>query len=67
MQGSALVIATASIASPGFFPMVFSGSAGTEVKRHLATIVIGDPVSSTLLTLLVLPSLYARFFKEKSE
>ncbi|MDI6653902.1 hypothetical protein QMA67_13300 [Gluconobacter japonicus] len=33
--------------------MVFSGSAGTEVKRHLATIVIGDPVSSTLLTLLM--------------
>ncbi|GBR01115.1 efflux RND transporter permease subunit [Acetobacter oeni] len=54
------VIATASVASLGFFPMAFSGSAGAEVERPLATVVIGGLVSSTLLTLLVLPSLYAR-------
>lgn len=61
------VIATASVASLGFFPMAFSGSAGAEVERPLATVVIGGLVSSTLLTLLVLPTLYARFFKDKSE
>ncbi|WP_408744416.1 efflux RND transporter permease subunit [Acetobacter cerevisiae] len=56
------VIATASVASLGFFPMAFSGSAGAEVERPLATVVIGGLVSSTLLTLLVLPSLYALAF-----
>ncbi|GAN63334.1 cobalt/zinc/cadmium resistance heavy metal efflux pump protein CzcA [Acetobacter indonesiensis NRIC 0313] len=56
------VIATASVASLGFFPMAFSGSAGAEVERPLATVVIGGLMSSTLLTLLVLPSLYALAF-----
>lgn len=60
------VLATASVASLGFFPMSFSGSAGAEVERPLATVVIGGLVSSTVLTLLVLPVLYARFFKGKS-
>ncbi len=61
------VIATASVASLGFFPMAFSGNAGAEVERPLATVVIGGLISSTLLTLLVLPSLYAFFFKGKSK
>ncbi|GBQ95234.1 efflux RND transporter permease subunit [Asaia lannensis] len=56
------VLATASVASLGFFPMAFSGSAGAEVERPLATVVIGGLITSTLLTLLVLPLLYARFF-----
>lgn len=60
------VIATASVASLGFFPMAFSGSAGAEVERPLATVVIGGLVSSTILTLLVLPSLYALAFGRKS-
>lgn len=56
------VLATASVASVGFFPMAFSGSMGAEVERPLATVVIGGLVTSTLLTLLVLPSLYAKVF-----
>lgn len=54
------VIATALVASFGFLPMAISTSAGAEVERPLATVVIGGLVSSTLLTLLVLPVLYAR-------
>ncbi|HVU58473.1 MAG TPA: CusA/CzcA family heavy metal efflux RND transporter [Puia sp.] len=53
------VLATASVASLGFFPMAFSTSAGAEVQKPLATVVIGGLVSSTLLTLLVLPVLYS--------
>ncbi|WP_264986434.1 efflux RND transporter permease subunit, partial [Komagataeibacter swingsii] len=59
------VMATALVASLGFFPMAFSESAGAEVERPLASVVIGGLVSSTLLTLLVLPSLYARVMREK--
>ncbi|ATJ90394.1 cobalt transporter [Acetobacter senegalensis] len=55
------VMATALVASLGFFPMAFSASAGAEVERPLASVVIGGLVSSTMLTLLVLPLLYARF------
>lgn len=54
------VMATALVASLGFVPMAFSGSAGAEVERPLASVVIGGLISSTLLTLLVLPTLYAR-------
>ncbi|GBQ79468.1 cobalt/zinc/cadmium resistance heavy metal efflux pump protein CzcA [Gluconacetobacter johannae DSM 13595] len=61
------VIATALVASLGFFPMAFSTSAGAEVERPLATVVIGGLVSSTLLTLLVLPALYARFTRTRGE
>lgn len=61
------VIATALVASLGFFPMAFSTSAGAEVERPLATVVIGGLVSSTLLTLLVLPSLYARVMRERND
>ncbi len=53
------VLMTALVASLGFVPMALSGSAGAEVQRPLATVVIGGLVTSTALTLLVLPTLYA--------
>jgi len=53
------VLMTALVASVGFIPMAVSTSAGAEVQRPLATVVIGGLVSSTLLTLLVLPTVYA--------
>ncbi|MEO8452932.1 MAG: efflux RND transporter permease subunit, partial [Gemmatimonadota bacterium] len=53
------VLATATVASMGFLPMAISTSAGAEVQRPLATVVIGGLVSSTLLTLVVLPTVYA--------
>ena len=52
------VLATATVASVGFLPMALSTSAGAEVQRPLATVVIGGLISSTLLTLMVLPALY---------
>jgi len=52
------VLTTALVASLGFIPMAVSHGAGAEVQRPLATVVIGGLVTSTLLTLLVLPSLY---------
>ena len=53
------VLATATVASVGFLPMALSTSAGAEVQRPLATVVIGGIISSTILTLLVLPTVYA--------
>jgi heavy metal efflux system protein len=53
------VLMTALVASLGFVPMALSTSAGAEVQRPLATVVIGGLVTSTALTLLVLPTLYA--------
>ncbi len=55
------VIMTASVASLGFLPMALSTSAGAEVQKPLATVVIGGLISATLLTLLVLPILYIIF------
>ena len=52
------VLMTALVASLGFVPMAFNVGAGAEVQRPLATVVIGGIISSTLLTLLVLPALY---------
>jgi cobalt-zinc-cadmium resistance protein CzcA len=52
------VLVTALVASLGFLPMALNTGAGAEVQRPLATVVIGGIVSSTLLTLLVLPGLY---------
>lgn len=52
------VIMTASVAALGFLPMALSNTAGAEVQRPLATVVIGGLVSATLLTLVVLPVLY---------
>ena len=55
------VLMTALVASFGFVPMALATSAGAEVQRPLATVVIGGLVTSTLLTLLVVPALYAIF------
>src|SRR3546814_2650007 len=52
------VIMTASVASLGFLPMALSTSAGAEVQRPLATVVIGGLVTATMLTLVVLPVIY---------
>lgn len=60
------VIITALVASLGFFPMAFSMSAGAEVQKPLATVVIGGLVSSTILTLIILPILYLIFNKKQS-
>ncbi len=56
------VIMTASVASLGFLPMALSNSAGAEVQKPLATVVIGGLLTATLLTLVVLPILY--YFSE---
>ncbi len=53
------VLMTALVAALGFVPMAFNTGIGSEVQRPLATVVIGGIVSSTLLTLLVLPALYS--------
>ena len=58
------VLMTALVASLGFLPMAFNVGAGSEVQRPLATVVIGGIVSSTLLTLLVLPALYRWLHRE---
>lgn len=55
------VLMTAAVAALGFLPMAISSNAGAEVQRPLATVVIGGLISATLLTLLVLPILYAKF------
>ncbi|ASZ12856.1 CusA/CzcA family heavy metal efflux RND transporter [Chitinophaga pendula] len=55
------VLMTACVASLGFLPMALATSAGGEVQRPLATVVIGGLITSTLLTLLVLPCLYIYF------
>lgn len=52
------VLMTALVASLGFVPMAFNTGTGAEVQRPLATVVIGGIISSTLLTLIVLPTLY---------
>jgi len=57
------VLMTALVAALGFLPMALSTTAGAEVQRPLATVVIGGLLTSTLLTLLVLPALYARWVK----
>lgn len=60
------VLMTAMVASLGFLPMALATSAGAEVQKPLATVVIGGLISSTLLTLLVLPCLYVLFEKIKT-
>jgi cobalt-zinc-cadmium resistance protein CzcA len=61
------VLMTALVASLGFIPMAIATSAGAEVQRPLATVVIGGLITSTVLTLLVLPMLYAWFEKDREE
>jgi cobalt-zinc-cadmium resistance protein CzcA len=58
------VLMTAMVASLGFVPMAIATGAGAEVQRPLATVVIGGIVSSTILTLLVLPALYSLIHRE---
>jgi cobalt-zinc-cadmium resistance protein CzcA len=58
------VLMTALVASLGFVPMAIATSAGAEVQRPLATVVIGGLVTSTVLTLLILPTLY-EWFEER--
>lgn len=59
------VASTALVAGLGFVPMAIAHGVGAEVQRPLATVVIGGLLTSTPLTLLVLPSMYAAFFKHE--
>ncbi|HVI79413.1 MAG TPA: efflux RND transporter permease subunit, partial [Candidatus Acidoferrum sp.] len=59
------VLMTACVASFGFIPMAFSTSTGSEVQRPLATVVIGGLITSTLLTLFLLPVLYEWVFEKE--
>jgi heavy metal efflux system protein len=60
------VLMTALVASLGFLPMALATSAGAEVQRPLATVVIGGLITSTLLTLLLLPTLYEWVERERT-
>ena len=60
------VLMTALVASLGFVPMAFNTGTGAEVQRPLATVVIGGIISSTLLTLVVLPALYLLIHRFKT-
>ncbi len=61
------VLLTASAAALGFLPMAISTNAGAEVQRPLATVVIGGLISATMLTLVVLPVLYAYLNKKQTK
>jgi len=61
------VLMTALVASLGFLPMAIATGAGAEVQRPLATVVIGGILSSTGLTLFVLPVLYSIFHRTKNK
>jgi cobalt-zinc-cadmium resistance protein CzcA len=59
------VLMTALVAALGFVPMAFNTGIGSEVQRPLATVVIGGILTSTVLTLLVLPALYRMMERSK--
>lgn len=59
------VIMTALVASLGFLPMALSNGDGAEVQRPLATVVIGGLITSTILTLMVLPAIYETVYKKR--
>ena len=61
------VLMTALVASLGFLPMALASGTGAEVQRPLATVVIGGLISSTVLTLVVLPALYRIFERKGNE
>jgi cobalt-zinc-cadmium resistance protein CzcA len=70
IQGAVLrlrpVLITASVAALGLIPMLFATGPGSEIQKPLAAVVIGGLVSSTLLTLFILPTLY-KVFERKSK
>jgi cobalt-zinc-cadmium resistance protein CzcA len=61
------VLMTALVASLGFIPMALATGTGAEVQKPLATVVIGGLVTSTVLTLLVIPTLYGWFEERRPE
>ena len=61
------VLMTALVAALGFVPMALNTGVGAEVQRPLATVVIGGVISDNLLTLLVLPALYATFGPRRND
>ncbi|MHB8880540.1 MAG: efflux RND transporter permease subunit [Thermodesulfovibrionales bacterium] len=61
------VLMTASIAIFSLIPMLLAGGAGSEIQKPLATVVVGGLITSTLLTLLIIPSVYSWFEKRKVE
>lgn len=71
LKGTAIrlrpVLMTATVASLGFLPMAISSAAGAEVQKPLATVVIGGLITSTILTLIVLPVLYTYFESMKNK
>ena len=58
------VLITASVAALGLVPMLFATGPGSEIQKPLAAVVIGGLISSTLLTLFILPTLYKVFERE---
>jgi cobalt-zinc-cadmium resistance protein CzcA len=58
---------TALVASLGFVPMALATGTGAEVQKPIATVVIGGLISATLLTLFVLPALYALFGRKQPD
>ena len=61
------ILMVALVAALGFLPMALNTSTGAEVQRPLATVVIGGIISSTILTLLVLPGLYRLAWRARPE
>jgi cobalt-zinc-cadmium resistance protein CzcA len=61
------VLMTASIAIFSLIPMLYAGGAGSEIQKPLATVVVGGLITSTLLTLLLIPSMYGWFEKKRAE
>jgi cobalt-zinc-cadmium resistance protein CzcA len=61
------VLITASVAALGLVPMLFATGPGSEIQKPLAAVVIGGLISSTLLTLFMLPTLYKVFEREKGK
>ncbi|OPZ81251.1 MAG: Cobalt-zinc-cadmium resistance protein CzcA [bacterium ADurb.Bin425] len=61
------VLMTALVAMVGFLPLIFSHGTGAEVQRPLATVVLGGLFTSTILTLIVLPTLYTLINKDPDE
>ena len=57
----------ASIAIFSLIPMLYASGAGSEIQKPLATVVVGGLISSTLLTLLLIPSVYSWFDKRKQQ